>query len=85
MINDYCNNLPEDLIIYAMKDAIEHKATNLKYIKSILDRYIKQNIKTVEQLKYQEKMQKDNKFEKKETVEEQAERLKKEWGLSDDD
>jgi len=36
-------------------------------------------------LKYQEKMQKDNKFEKKETVEEQAERLKKEWGLSDDD
>lgn len=84
MINDYCNNLSEDLIIYAMKDAIEHKATNLKYIKSILDRYIKQNIKTVEQLKYQEKMQKDNKFEKKETVEEQAERLKKEWGLSDD-
>ena len=85
MIKDYCSELPEDLIIYAMKDAIEHKATNLKYIKSILDRYIKQNIKSVEQLESQEKIQKVNKSIKKETAEEQAERFRKEWGLSDDD
>lgn len=85
IIKDYCNELPEDLIIYAMKDAIEHKVTNIKYIKSILDRYIKQNIRTVEQVEYQEKLQKDNKLEKRETAEEQVERFRKEWGLSDDD
>lgn len=55
MINDYCNDLSEDLIIYAMKDAIEHKATNMKYIKSILDRYIKCGIKTIDQIEIQKK------------------------------
>lgn len=78
ILSDYCNDLSEDLIIYAMQDAIEHKAMNMKYIKSILERYIRQNIRTVEQIKNQ------NNNKKQETDEEKAERYRKEWGLSDD-
>ena len=56
----------------------------MKYIKSILDRYIRQNIKTVEQIEYQNNIIQGN-SKKQETAEEQAERYRKEWGLSDDD
>lgn len=84
ILNSYSNDLPEDLIIYAMKEAIEHKAMNMKYIKSILDRYIRQNIKSVEQVECQNKINQNNN-KKQETAEEQAERYRREWGLSDDD
>ena len=84
ILNDYCNDLSEDLIIYAMRDAIEHKAMNMKYIKSILDRYIRQNIRSVEQIENQNKLNQINN-KKQETDEEKAERYRKEWGLSDDD
>lgn len=84
ILKDYCNDLPEDLIIYAMQDAIEHKAMNMKYIKSILDRYIRQNISSVEQIESQNKLNQSNN-KKQETDEEKAERYRKEWGLSDDD
>ena len=84
VLNSYSNDLPEDLIVYAMQDAIEHKAMNMKYIKSILDRYIRQNIKSVEQLECQNKIH-QNSNKKQETAEEQAERYRREWGLSDDD
>ena len=84
ILEDYCNDLPEDLIIYAMQDAIEHKAMNMKYIKSILDRYIRQSISSVEQIESQKKLNQSNN-KKQETDEEKAERYRKEWGLSDDD
>ena len=84
VLNSYGNDLPEDLIVYAMKEAIEHKAMNMKYIKSILDIYIRQNIKSVEQLECQNKIH-QNSNKKQETAEEQAERYRREWGLSDDD
>ncbi len=67
VLNDYCDDLPEDLIIYAIKDAIEHKATNMKYIKKILDRYIKNGIKTIEQIDFLQ-----NKQEKKQETPEEA-------------
>lgn len=84
ILKDYSNDLPEDLIIYAMQDAIEHKAINMKYIKSILDRYIRQSISSVEQIESQKKLNQSNN-KKQETDEEKAERYRKEWGLSDDD
>ena len=84
LLKSYSNDLSEDLIIYAIQDAIEHKAMNMKYIKSILDRYIRQNIKTVEQIEFQNNI-KQNNSKKQETPEEKAERYKREWGLSDDD
>lgn len=83
-LQSYCNDLSEDLIIYAIQDAVEHKAMNMKYIKKILNRYIRQNIKTVEQLEYQNNLN-QNVSKKQETAEEQAERFRREWGLSDDD
>lgn len=65
VLNDYNKDLPDEVIIYAIKDAIEHKATNMKYIKKILDRYIQQGIKTIEQLKIQENIeeQKEKEYE----------------------
>lgn len=84
VLQSYSNDLSEELIIYAIQDAIEHKAMNMKYIKSILDRYIRQNIKTVEQIEQQNNINQSN-TKKRETAEEKAERYKKEWGLSDDD
>lgn len=68
IINDYCNDLSDDLIIYAMKDAIEHKATNMKYIKKILDRYIKNGIKTVKQVETQESQSKKEETEEERTA-----------------
>ena len=84
LLQSYCNDLSEEVIIYAIQDAIEHKAMNMKYIKSILDRYIRQNIKTVEQIEFQNNI-KQNNSKKQETAEEKAERYKREWGLNDDD
>lgn len=83
VLQSYSDNLSDDLIIYAMQDAIEHKAMNMKYIKSILDRYIRQNIKTIEQIEKQNNINQSN-TKKQETAEEKAERYKREWGLSDD-
>ena len=68
IINDYCNNLSDELIIYAMKDAIEHKATNMKYIKSILSRYIKNGIKTVKQVEAQKSQSKKEETEEERTA-----------------
>ena len=88
-LNDYCNDLSDELIINAIKEAIEYKARNLKYVKKILDRYISQGIKNLKQLQLQEDINKnENKKEetaKEETAKEEAERLRKKWGLSDED
>ena len=54
-LNDYNKDLSNEVIIYAIKDAIEHKATNMTYIKTILNRYIQNGIKTVEQIKLKNK------------------------------
>lgn len=84
VLNDYNKDLSDEIIIYAIKDAIEHKATNMNYIKKILDRYIQQGIKSIEQLKIQENIKKQTET-KKETLEEQIARYKEEWGLTDED
>lgn len=63
VLNDYNKDLSDEIIIYAIKDAIEHKATNMNYIKKILDRYIQQGIKSIEQLKIQENVNKQKEVE----------------------
>lgn len=65
-LNDYNKDLSDEVIIYAIKDAIEHKAANMKYIKKILNRYISDGIKTVEQLN----LLKNKQEKKEETIEE---------------
>lgn len=84
ILDSYSNKMPEDLIIHAIQEAIEHKAMNMKYIKSILDRYIRENIKTVEQIEYKNAIE-QRKSKRQETAKEEAERLRKEWGLGDED
>ena len=55
----------------------------MKYIKKILDRYIAQGLSSIEQIKAQNGF--NNQQDKKaETLEEEKERLRKEWGLADE-
>ena len=66
LLKDYLTDLSDELIIYAIKEAVEHNARSMKYIKSILDRYVRQNIKTLEQLKALENIKQDTKEETEE-------------------
>ena len=66
LLNDYCNSLSDEMVIYAIKDAIEHNAKNMKYIKSILDRYVRQGISSVEQIEAQNNYNKQTKEETEE-------------------
>lgn len=50
-IDKYQRELPEDLIINAMKEAVEHKARSLAYIESILKRYLQHDITTLAEAK----------------------------------
>ena len=72
-LNDFSKELSDEIMIYAMKDAIEHNAKNMKYLKTIFSRYIAQGIKTVEQAEAQQKGY--NKQIKQETEEERKERI----------
>ena len=83
-LKNYCEDLSDDIITHAIQEAIDHNARNMAYIKTILNRYVNEGIKTFEQLKMQENIKKQTET-KKETLEEQIERYKKEWGLTDED
>lgn len=77
MLNSYTDDLEEELIIKAIQDAVAHNVRTLAYVKSILDRYVKTGIKTIEQIKAQEinyKNKNNKKQENKETWEEWAKR-----------
>ena len=67
LLDSYCHDLSDEIVIYAIKDAIEHNAKNMKYIKKILDRYVKQGLSSIEQVKAQSNF---NKQPKEETEEE---------------
>lgn len=87
ILTDYAKEMSEDLIILAMKKSVEADKRTIQYIKAILNNWTKAGIKTVIEAEKEDKRfkQKDNKSEKQETAEEQAERYRREWGLSDDD
>ena len=64
ILNSYCEDLSDEIVTYAIQDAIEHNAKNMKYIKKILDRYIAQGLSSVEQIKAQANNKKEPKSKK---------------------
>lgn len=79
--------MDSDVIIYAMQLAVESNIRTINYIKAILNNWSKAGVKTLVQAK-EENMSFKNKISttnKAETLEEETARLKKEWGLSDED
>ena len=80
--------MPADLIILAMKKAVEADKRTIQYIKGILNNWSKKGIKTMlEAEKEDEQFRNRNTQEntkKQETKEERIERLKKEWGIEDE-
>lgn len=47
VISDYLKDMPEELIMLAMKKAVEADTRNIRYIKGILNNWHKKGIKTV--------------------------------------
>ena len=86
LLEDYLKELPSEVIIYAMQISVEADKRNIKYIKAILNTWISKGIKTlVEAQKENQSFKNTKNPEKKETLEEQTERFRREWGLSDED
>ena len=50
-LEDYKNDLAEELIIYAMEKAVEKKQRNLAYVKGIMNSWIKKGITTLQEAK----------------------------------
>lgn len=67
---DYAKELPADLIILAMKKAADSKVRTMKYIKGILNNWIKAGIKTVLQAQEEEQEFRNKTEPKEETREE---------------
>lgn len=86
ILSDYANEMSADLIILAMKKAVEANVRTIQYIKGILNNWSKQGIKTVLDAEEEDKKfrEKDKKEEIKETQKERIARLKKEWGVEDE-
>lgn len=82
---DYLKEMPKDLIILAMKKATESNARNIKYIKAILNNWSSKGIKSIIDAKQEEYAFKNKNIKHEETVKEETERLRKEWGLTDED
>lgn len=65
-LEDYAKEMPADLIIFAMKKAVEADKRTIQYIKGILNNWSKKGIKTVlEAQKEDEQFKKDNKKQEK--------------------
>lgn len=86
ILTDYAKEMSSDVIIYAMKKAVEANVRTIQYIKGTLNNWQNLGVKTLIQAEEESlKFKKEKTNEKKETIEEQAERLKREWGISDED
>lgn len=80
ILSEYLDKFNKDIVIYAMQIAVEDNARNIKYIETILENWLKANIKTLEEAKDYTKKLKDYKAKKEsknneETTEEQVNRL----------
>ena len=76
--------MSNELIILAMKKAVEAGKRNIQYIKGILNNWSKKRIKTVIDAENEDEQFRNKKVVKGETQEERIARLKKEWGVEDD-
>lgn len=68
LLSDYAKEMSNDLIILAMKKAVEANIRTIQYIRGILNSWSKKGIKTV-----LEAEQEDEKFKNKNTVKEETE------------
>lgn len=86
VFTDYAKEMPCDVIIYAMKKAVEANVRTIQYIKGTLNNWQNAGVNTLIQAKEESQKFKNNKQEPKheETKEERIERLKKEWGVEDE-
>lgn len=85
LLLDYLKDMDKELIIKAIKIAsINNKRTG-RYVQGILNDWSKKGIKTLLDVENEQQSYKNNKIVKKETLEEETERLRKEWGLSNED
>lgn len=87
VLQDYLKEMDYKVIIFAMKIAVEANIRTIQYIKGTLNNWSKVGVKTLLQAQEEnDKFKNKNKeVKKKETLEEQSERLKKEWGITDED
>ena len=82
-IEEYQNQIPDDMIIEAIKRAVEVGKRNWKYIKGIINNWISQGIKTLAEVQQNDEAFKKAKEQKQgrniiETPEQEKERLLKE-------
>lgn len=68
LLSDYAKEMPNDLIILAMKKAVEANIRTIQYIKGILNNWSKKGIKTV-----LDALQEDEKFRNKNNAKEETE------------
>ena len=74
ILSSYLSDMNADVIVYAMQKAVDSKIRTLAYIKSILNNWSKQGIKTL--IEAQEESRKFRKKDKKEETEEESKKRK---------
>ena len=84
LLLDYLKDMDKDLIIKAIKIATINNKRTGRYIQGILNDWKRKGIKTLLDVENEEHQFKEGN-KKEETLKEETERLRKEWGLSDED
>lgn len=84
ILQDYEKEMPADLIILAMKKAVESNKRTIQYIKGILNNWSKKGVKTVLDAEREDEQFRNKNTVQEETKEERIERLKREWGVEDE-
>lgn len=78
ILTDYAKDMPNELIILAMKKAVEANIRTIKYIRGILNNWSKKGIKTVVEAEKENEQFKNKNATKEETEEERQARIIKE-------
>ena len=76
ILSDYANEMPAELIILAMKKAVESNVRTIQYIKGILNNWSKKGIKTVLDAERE-----DEQFRNKNTIQQETEEEKRQRKL----
>lgn len=77
VLEDFTDELGEDLVIYAMQISVENNKKTISYIKAILNNWTKANIKTLEEAKREnkKKVNTDKQIEQRNYTEDEFESL----------
>lgn len=77
ILEDFTEELGQDLVIYAMQIAVENNKKTISYIKAILNNWSKANIKTLEEAKREnkKKVNNDKQIEQRKYTEDEFESL----------